>query len=172
MNTVSSDLGDNYYTSFKGLIGTNWTFDLVKATYYGASDLVITGETVLSLNGDGSTASIMPDQVCAVASWLVDTTWRGGKPRTYLPTPYETSQLLNNAHLTTTHAGAIETAAAAFLADINGYTTSPFTSNTLGTLRFFSKGVPLTTPSFLPYTGVKVNQRLATMRRRLGREIT
>lgn len=172
MNTYSSDLGDLYYNNLKALIGTNWTFDLAKVTYYGASGLVITGETVLSLSGDGSAASIMPDQVAACASWLVDTTWRGGKPRTYLPTPYASAHLLNNAHLTTTWAGTIETASAAFLADVNSYNTSPFTSNTLGTLRFFSKGVPLTSPAFLPYTGVKVNQRLATMRRRLGREIT
>lgn len=172
MNALASDLAGIWKSNYQDTMGTNWTITLGKATYYGAADLVVVGEEALSDTGGGTGASVITDQVAVCTSWIVDTTWRGGKPRNYIATPYLTSQLLNNAHITTGWAAELVTLSNDFLTAINGYTTAPFTVNELGTVRFFSKGVPLVTPVFLPYTGCKVNQRLATMRRRLGREIT
>ena len=169
MNTIAASLYGLWKTSWQGQLGSNWTITLAKATYYGASGYVIVGEDIVTDVGTGSAAT-MPDQVCVVLSWLVSTTWRGGKPRTYLPKALASADLQDLAHIKASVVTALETLGNGWITAVNGFTSAPFTSCTLGTIRFFSGGVPLTTPTFLPYTGSFVHTRLGTIRRRLGRE--
>lgn len=169
MNTIASSLYSSWKTAWQGLLGDDWTITLAKATYYGASGYVIVGEDIVTDVGTGS-GNAFTDQVTAVVSWLVATTWRGGKPRTYFPGILTTGDLLDNAHINSTLVTALEGAGTAWMTAVNAFTSAPLTSATLGTIRFFSGGVPLGTPVFLPYAGVFVHNRVATMRRRLGRE--
>lgn len=169
MNTIASSLYSAWSTAWINLYGSNWTITLAKATYYGASSYVIVGEEIETDTGGGS-ANNFPDQVSCCVSWLVSTTWRGGKPRSYVPALLTAGELLDNAHIGSTLVGLLETAGADWITAVNAFTSAPLTSCTLGTIRFFSGGVPLATPVFLPYTGVFVHNRIATMRRRLGRE--
>lgn len=170
MNTMTSSLYSAWKTAFQGLLGDNWTITLAKSTYYGTAPYVITGEHVATDVGTVGGDSTMPDQVTAVLSWLISTTWRGGKPRTYFPGIVSTSDLVDNAHITGTHVTTLETQATAWMTAVNAYTTSPFLTMVLGTIRFFSAGEPLAPPVFLPYTGSFVHPRIGTMRKRLGRE--
>jgi hypothetical protein len=170
MNTMVATLYTDWSTHFAPLIGDNWTITLAKATYYGTPPYVIIGEHSATDTGSFGANSNIPDQVAACVSWLVSTTWRGGKPRTYTPCLVAAGDLADNAHLGATQISTLETAAAAWMTAVNAYTTSPFLTMELGTVRFFSAGVPLAPPVFLPYTGSLVHSRLATMRRRLGRE--
>jgi hypothetical protein len=170
MNSLASDLLGLWLTQFQSRLADDVTITLGKATYYGASGYVITGEHAVNDVGTFGSNSQVPDQAAGVVSWLVSTTWRGGKPRTYLPCIPNHSVLVDMAHMSSTLVSGLEGDGAAFLAAMNGYTTSPFTSMTLGCLRFFSAGVPLSPPVFLPYTGCTVHSRVATIRRRLGRE--
>lgn len=170
MNTMVASLYSAWATAWKGKLGSNWTITLAKATYYGTAPYVITGESILTDVGTRGSASIMPDQVSACLSWLVSTTWRGGKPRTYFPGVVVSADLQDNAHITSTLIASIEGAGNAWNTAVNAYTTSPFLTMALGTVRFFSGGVPLAPPVFLPYTGVSMHSRIATVRRRLGRE--
>jgi hypothetical protein len=170
MNTVAQDLLALWVTNFQSRLADDVTITLGKATYYGASGYVITGEHAISSVGTYGSNSQVPDQAAAVLSWLVSTTWRGGKPRTYLPAVPNHAVLVDMAHLSSTVVSGLEGDGAAFLAAINGYNTSPFTTMVLGCLRFFSAGAPLGTPIFLPFTGCTVHSRVATIRRRLGRE--
>lgn len=171
MNTLAGNLLGLWITQFQSRLADDVTITLGKATYYGASGYVITGESVVADVGTYGSNSQVPDQAAAVVSWLVATTWRGGKPRTYLPAVPNHAVLVDMAHINSTLVSGLEGDGAAFLAAINAYNTSPFTTMTLGCLRFFSAGAPLVTPSFLPITGCTVHNRVATIRRRLGREV-
>lgn len=171
MNTMAASLYTDWKSAYQALMGDDWTITLAKATYYGTAPYVITGEHIATDVGTVGAASLIPDQVTAVIGWTVATTWRGGKPRTYFPGIVSHTNLLDNAHMNSTLVGYLETAGTAWMTAVNAYTTSPFLTMTLGTIRFFSAGAPLSPPVFLPYTGNFVHSRIGTMRKRLGREV-
>lgn len=170
MNTMVASLYTAWKTAWQAHLADNWTITLAKGTYYGTAPYVITGEEILTDLGTRTPSSIMPDQITACLSWLVSTTWRGGKPRTYFPGIVVSADLQDNAHMTSTLITALEGAGTAWMTAVNAYTTSPFLTMQLGTIRFFSAGVPLAPPVFLPYTGNFMHSRISTMRKRLGRE--
>lgn len=111
-----------------------------------------------------------PASAACVLSWAIVDTYRGGKPRTYLPgvplTALSTVRVLDDGYVADTR-----TAAANFLDAVNGFTTANITTCTLGVLHFFSGGLALDPPTFDPYIGVGVQKRVCSQRRRLGREI-
>lgn len=170
MNTAAGNLLGLWLTEFQSRLADDVTITLGKATYYGSSGYVITGESAVTDVGTYGSNSQVPDQAAGVVSWLVATTWRGGKPRTYVPCIPNHAVLVDMAHMGSTLVSGLQGDGAAFLAAVNAYNTSPFTTCALGTLRFFSAGAPLSPPVFLPYTGCTVHARVATVRRRLGRE--
>lgn len=170
MNAMVASLYTAWKTAWQSHLGTNWTITLAKGTYYGTAPYVITGEEIATDIGTNAQSSIFPDQITAVLSWLVSTTWRGGKPRTYFPGILKSADLQDNAHITSTLITALEGAGTTWMTAVNAYTTSPFLTMSLGTIRFFSANTPLTPPVFLPYTGNFMHSRIGTLRRRLGRE--
>lgn len=168
MNTIAAGLYGLWKTSFQGQLGSNWTITEGKATYYGASGFVAVGIVNATDVGTGPAAS-QTDQVCIVLSWVINTTWRGGKPRTYLAKSIQPADLVNQAHIQPSVITALQTIGNGWITAVNGYTSAPLTSMALGTVRFFSGGVPLVTPVFVPYVSCKVTSRIDTMRRRLGK---
>lgn len=168
MNTIASGLYGLWKTQFQGQLGSNWTITLGKATYYGTPPFVSVGQAAATDVGTGPAAS-QADQVCIALSWVINTTWRGGKPRTYLAKSLQPADLLNQAHIQPTVITALQGIGNAWIAAVNGYSSAPLTSMQLGTIRFFSQKVPLTTPVFVPYVSCRVTSRIDTMRRRLGK---
>jgi hypothetical protein len=168
MNTIASGLYGLWKTQFQGQLGSNWTITLGKCTYYGAAGFVSVGQVNATDVGTGP-ASVQADQVCIVLSWVINTTWRGGKPRTYLAKSIQSSDLVDLAHIGPTVITALQGLGNAWITAVNGYSSAPLTSMQLGTIRFFSLGVPLTAPIFVPYVSCKVTSRIDTMRRRLGK---
>jgi hypothetical protein len=106
----------------------------------------------------------------AVISWAITDSYRGGKPRNYLPgVPIGaagTQRLFTDAFVS-----SLRTQAAAFLADVNAITTTHISSVALGVVHFFRGGVALSPPTFDPYIGASVQKRYCSQRRRLGAEI-
>lgn len=106
----------------------------------------------------------------AVLSWALAGSYRGGKPRNYLPgipiAAAGSQRLFTDAFVS-----ALQTQAVAFLNDVNAITSTNIDSVSLGVVHFFSGGVALAPPVFDPYLGVGVQKRYCSQRRRLGAEI-
>lgn len=129
-----------------------------------------TGTTV------GAQASTLPANVAVCWSWKIARRYRGGHPRTYIAAiPYahelEPNSLTSTAR--TSHqnaAGAVRAAVNAVLAD-DGVALFQ-----LGQLSYYkgknADGTPALRPSplFDGFTGVSVDDRLDSQRRRLGRD--
>jgi hypothetical protein len=118
----------------------------------------------------GDDSGGLPANLACVVSWGIVDTYRGGKPRTYLPGMSQG----NEASVRTwddDFVTAVSAAGAAFITAVNGITTTNLTSVSLGTLHFFSGGVALDPPTFDPYLTASAQKRICTQRRRLGREI-
>jgi hypothetical protein len=112
-----------------------------------------------------------PINVACVLSWKIASTYRGGKPRTYL---FGISEDAVSSNRRTFNAGdmtSMTEGAGAFLDAVNAITTTNITLVNLGTVHFFSAGAALAPPLFESYTGVIAQQRVCTQRRRLGREV-
>ena len=120
-------------------------------------------------SGSGSIGtSETPAQVCALINWSISGSYRGGKPRTYLP-GVVVADLSDIETLNTTRRNALTTAAGNFLADVNALAPAPFTSVSLGTIAFFRSYSALSPPIFKPFLAGTCRAKLATQRRRLGR---
>lgn len=152
---------------FLSLLASDLGVALTTTTFYGDAGLVITAESAETLVG-GSTAATREDQVAVVVSWLVGSTWRGGKPRTYLPSP-EGLASADTAHITAAAATTLQAHGVQAITDWNAVTSGPFLTCQFVCLRFFSKGAALVPPQALPVIGCKVDTRFDTQRRRLGK---
>jgi hypothetical protein len=130
-------------------------------------------------NPDGSSSSVHNGSAAGdslgansaiVTSWKIPATWRGGKPRSYLPgipvTGLYDIRLLGDAFI-----GTVQTAALAFLNGVNALTLSGVTQVRLGTVSFQHANAWRTPPVFFEYVGVGVQKRICSQRRRLGSEV-
>jgi hypothetical protein len=167
--TVIGNFHTAWSTNIKPLIATDVTMTLIKALYYNPDGSVITNEVTYTDVGTGAGTTIT-DATSSCLSWGILTTWRGGKPRTYLPGVWA-AELLNPAHLTTTRITARQAGGTAFLAAVNAITWPVTLTNlALGTVSFYSGNAPRVPAKFFNYQSCFVHSRIDTMRRRLGKE--
>lgn len=137
-------------------------------TYYdGAGNMEASAAAVHS--GAASGAAV-PVNAAGCISWKIGSSYRGGKPRTYLP-GVVIGNLASERTFNTTYLDAVQTGAAAFIDDVNGLAPTGFDSVSLGVVHFFSGGVALSPPTFDPYLAASVQTRVCSQRRRLGREL-
>ena len=97
--------------------------------------------------------------------------YRGGKGRIYLPGAPQ-SALLTLREWTSDFTSALLDGANTLISDINGASSSPFTSVTACVRHQFRGGTALAPPVFTPITSVSIQRRVCTQRRRLGSEIS
>ena len=123
----------------------------------------------VSGTGGGSDAGVGADpaQVACCISWLQPLHYRGGHPRTYMP-GIRPGDRQDSKTFTSTFTSQVQSAAAAFMNAIN---TSGPPGMSLGFVRYPWNPATGTwgTPAFYAYTGVKVNARVDSQRRRLGK---
>jgi hypothetical protein len=148
-----------------------------------ASTLTLTDVIADDLSSDtggrgiatGSTAgtgagSTNPASVCVCWSWKIANRYRGGHPRTYIGAiPNSANSNANTMSSTARNAHAA--AAAAVRTAVNA---APVGAGTwiLGCLSYYSGGAIRPLPLFRIYTGVSVDDRFDSQRRRLGRDRT
>jgi hypothetical protein len=118
-----------------------------------------------SVSGDN-----LPSSAAVVLSWVIESTYRGGKPRTYLGGQRH-NDVDSNHTWSDAHVAACTTQAVAFLDAINSLAPGDITSVTLGTVHFFSGGLALDPPTFDPFLGAGAQKRICSQRRRLGPEL-
>ena len=112
-----------------------------------------------------------PPQVAVCASWQIAESYRGGKPRTYVPCPPINASIpAGSASLDPVFAAQAESTWAAFLAAINSMTLTGGGSFTLGTISYHTGHAVRPTPLFRAFIDVDVHERLDSQRRRSGKE--
>lgn len=101
-------------------------------------------------------------------SWKIANRYRGGHPRTYIA-GLTTSDLLNANTIATTRITSHATAAAAIRTAVNATAVGGGTW-ALGCVSYYLAGALRPTPIFRAYTGVSVDSRVDSQRRRVGRD--
>jgi hypothetical protein len=159
-----------YATRFKALINNNTIIRKADLLYYGPAGLVIGGAHVENTSCT-RTGTAMPANACPCISWSVQQRYKGGHPRTYLPSP-ETSDMVDMTSWTTAFTSAAQTAANNFLSDINALTQGAFTDSHLGVVSFVDNKQWRSPPVFRDFTptAAAVDSRIDSQRRRLGRD--
>lgn len=151
-----------------GLMNNQWKLTGIRCIDNSGSTENV---SVLDLNVSGAKANQpLSPQVCVVLSWQIAAHYRGGHPRTYLPGIDSTAiDVSGGKNITSTFRVDYEAAGDTLMSTINGGsgTGSPYS---MGTISFFSGGVPRGTPLFRLYSAAVVGTRICTQRRRLGKE--
>jgi hypothetical protein len=172
-STQCAALASAVYTAYQNTllkhVGTNASMESVVVNWYGAQPSQVVGVHSAHTVGAGAAVTEV-DSLSAVISWTFPATWRGGKPRTYLPCIPNNSFTGTN-RLSATYIAAVLADAATFITDMNGITVTPFGGVVFALQSFFSGNVPRTPPVMFPITGAQVHPRISTQRKRLGREV-
>jgi len=127
-----------------------------------------TGSATNTTAGSRS-GTAMPNNVAACVSWKINTRYRGGHPRTYLPAAV-IADVSGGNRWTDAFVTAADTAITAFLTAMNAITEGGATYRMV-CLSYVRSRVRLTVP--VPYTiqSGLLDHRPDTQRKRLGRDI-
>lgn len=120
-----------------------------------------------------SAGTSLPPQCAVCLSWQIAETYRGGKPRMYLPgIPDNAPVSKGDSALQASYATAMEAAGSAFRTAVNAIVpTGPVGATvTLGTISYHTGHAVRPTPLFREYINVAVHERIDSQRRRSGRE--
>lgn len=167
LNSLLANFNTGVTTRLLQVVNTAWTCSSLIVQSLGG-DGNLTTQAVGS-PGVGSGNCLQP-QVAACGSWTSTASWRGGKPRTYLPgvsASYITT--VGGAALTPTASTNYKTQFTAFLAQVNA-TTGGGAAFNMGFPSYYSKCAFRPTPLFFPFLGVVVHDRVDSQRRRSGKE--
>lgn len=167
--TLANAVQSHWGTGFKGFLNTTSSFVECTATLIDGSETqgVSTNANVVGTASGGD----LPESIAAVVSWKIAAAYRGGHPRTYIA-GLDRGNLASGPstnQLSSTAAAAIAAAGDAFLIAMNGVTIGT-SIVTIGTVSYFRAKALRAVPVFYPYLGgSRVNTRLGTQRRRLGK---
>jgi hypothetical protein len=165
---------NSFATMFRGA----WVTNVIPLQ---ANTLTLTDVQVVDLTSNaggeatasGSTAgtgsgSANPANVCICWSWKQSLRYRGGHPRTYIAAIPNTANSNANT-ITTTAKNAHATAAAAVRTAVNGFSDG-IQNAQLCYVSYYQNSAIRATPYIGVITGVSVDDRFDSQRRRLGRD--
>jgi hypothetical protein len=116
-------------------------------------------------------AASLPPQVSICISWQIAESYRGGKPRWYLPgIPTTAVTPAGSSTVDSAYAGQLEAKATALMAAINGLVVVGGGTLTFGTISYHTGHALRPTPQFRTFINAKVHERLDSQRRRSGPE--
>lgn len=173
--TIANGAMTWWSTHFKASVTSYWRLSAVLATVVDGSGNQSASSTA-AVSGTASPPAF-PPQSCVAVSWLGLPSYRGGKPRTYLPGVPESAGTPGTSQLIASYCSTLRTAAQAAILDMTPFTVHSATP-ALGTVSYINKGVnPVPphhrpSPIFYSYTGARVHERLDSQRRRSGKENT
>lgn len=169
VNDLATAIYEPWDTYFLPLIGKDATLKRCIVNWYGAIPTQVTGLYESDEVG-GSANNTEVDSLAAVVSWQFAATWRGGKPRMYLPA-LPSEAFVSSNRLNPTFITALTSAASNFILAIDGISVTPFGGTTLQLQSFYSGNAPRTPPVLFRITGARVHPRISSQRRRLGKEV-
>lgn len=168
LNTFATSFSSNWATALAGVLGTTWQIISCEVVMIDGSGLI--GADITVHTGTASTAA-MPPNCAVVVSWkATQVTWRGGRPRTYIPGV--TAGALSHADdsaISNTFAAALVSQMKAFINNIDATTVNGSTV-ALCAVSYFSKGAFRSPPLVVQFFAPQVHQRVASQRRRSGKE--
>lgn len=168
---LTQDFGSAWQSHFLAVLATQCTCTSCSSLYYGPSGQELAG--FVGLGGTGSIAGgVMPANVSCCVGWHIQQHYKGGHPRTYLP-GIPTVEASNPKLFATAYVTSVLNAANTFHTTVNSFTRGSFSGAKLGTVSFQLKRDWRNPPVFRDFTtgGAHVDQRIDSMRRRLGRDI-
>lgn len=166
LNSLASAVRSAWVTNVLPLQHTQLNLNDVQ-TIDLASD---TGPSGVATGANAGTATLnyLSANAAVTWSWTISRRYRGGHPRTYIAgIPF--SAITNPNSITATAQSAHAAAAAAIRTAVNGVTTSAGTAK-LACVHYYRNKVLLSTPLVSQITGVTVDTRIDSQRRRLGRD--
>jgi len=166
LNALASAVRSSWVTNVIPLQSSNLTLQDVTCIDL-ASETGPSGVATGSTAGTG-TSSTAGANAAVCWSWQISRRYRGGHPRTYIG-GIPSIQLSNANTIVTTYQTAHANAAAALRTAVNGVTTSAGTAK-LAVVHYYRAKILLDTPLVSQITGVAVDTRLDSQRRRLGRD--
>jgi hypothetical protein len=169
LNAVANGLMSSIQTAtISPIVNSAWTLSGVTARDAGGTSAqgVSTHAPIVG----GGSGQCLPPNVAVAISWIIPESYRGGKPRTYLP-GVSASALIDTGQsgLTSTFCSSLDAAATLLMNDFNTHPISGSTV-TLGTVSYHTGHAVRPTPLFRTYVDVKVHERVDSQRRRLGKE--
>lgn len=170
MILLAEAMRDAWFSEFMQVMNENWIHETCTLVLSKGDGTIVEGSSSNPTVGQDSGAPC-DASTCVVVSWRVGSTWRGGKPRSYIPGVSQ-DRLDNPALFTSETVSDYQSASDGYLEVVNMLTPGPFDSVTLGTFRRFGTvgGVPGTVfdpPHWVPYLSSLVRQVPGSQRRRL-----
>lgn len=132
-----------------------------------ASDIGASG-IATGTNAGTNVSFAQPANSAVCWSWQIARRYRGGHPRTYIG-GLCANQVSNPSSITSAAQTSHAAAAAALRTAVNGVTTSAGTAK-LAVVHYYRAKVLLETPLVSQISGVSVDTRIDSQRRRLGRD--
>ena len=167
MASIVSTFRTTWSTNFGAKINNGWTMTSFAAQSLGGDGLLSVNSTTVACSNSGAG---LPPGVSIGLTWQSGATWRGGKPRTYVPgIPSADLAAANGSALAAGIASAWQTAGAAVLTAMNALLDGGV-SFQLGFPSYYTKYTLRSTPVFFPFTGCVVHGRIDSQRRRNGKE--
>lgn len=167
--TVAGDLSTGLHDDLGPYMGGSFELTETQVRQWQESGDVEQGQDFTTWSGGDTDGDPLPSSACTVIQWHPYPSYRGGKPKMYLPGPNNT-HLLSPKEYASSFVSDLATAAESFIATA----TASFTG--LGDcvpsfLERIRDKAPLETPVLRPITAVTVESRICSQRRRLGKLI-
>lgn len=166
LNTLATDIANGWNSTLAGRVPASVVLTQVQIVYVPSVGNEVNGSAAVSHAGTRAGTDIENASSSWVLNWHISAYYRGGHPRWYLPGLLQ-ADVTNGSAVDSGQASNTATSAAAFMADINGYTTANISGVQLGTMSFATGNSWRGTPLFRPFTGVAVRLIVGSQRRRL-----
>lgn len=169
INTVTTASEAAVISTLLPAMVSTWRYQSTVVQSLGGDGLEASAAT--ATNGAVGTAAF-PPAVAVCGSWITTATWRGGRPRTYLPgVPTTATTTAGGSQISGSSISGYSLAFANFLTAMNAITGSGI-ALALGFPSYYTNYTIRPVPLFFPFLGVRVHGRLDSQRRRTGKEST
>ena len=161
--------GDTYRGELLPLLSSTLTLVTAEAVLFSTDTDDLHATAAIDDTGSVS-GNPMPAQVSVGITWSIASSYRGGHPRTYLPgIAYATMDGVTT--IQAAEASVFASHASSFHTALEEFTGTNWASTEHGVVSFVRNGEWRTPPVFIRITGARVDQRIDTQRRRLGRDL-
>lgn len=167
LNTLLAAIAADFATDVTGELSDSFEVVGWDATWITGVGTALQSTVTRTDTGAGSTAAPENAATSWVVNWLIGRYYRGGHPRTYLA-GISSSNITNGSNVVAANAATLAAFCTTWMGHVNAYTTGLITVVSLGTVSFAEGNAWRSPPVFVPYTGVKIRNRIGTQKRRIG----
>jgi hypothetical protein len=162
---IADGVGGAWAADFMPLLDAHTALTQSKAVYFPTSGTPIVAISPASASG-GIDSQLADAGACFVIDWVIDASYRGGHPRTYLA-GVPTSDISNGSDVHADVRAALAGAAAAVMVTVEAIVSAAFATCQLGTVSYSVANAWRTPPIFRAYSGAVCGATLGSQRRRI-----